>query len=113
VHDELREGCIEDGIVERQLLGGGASHVDSRIASSRGSDERFGRVDGANSIRSDSFNEFGREGAWPAADVHYALSDSNPAQVGELGCELRRISAHEPVIGFSRDLERHHLESNA
>ena len=85
MHDELREGCIEDGIVERQLLRGGASHIDSRIASSRGSDERCGRVDGANSILSDSFNEFGREGAWPAADVNYALSDSNFAQVGELG----------------------------
>jgi hypothetical protein len=107
VHDELREGCIEDGILERQLLGGGASHVDSRMASCRGSDERLGRVDGANTIWSDSLDEFGRKGARPAADVYYTLSESNPGQVGELGCELRRISAYQAVIGFSRDLEPH------
>ena len=111
MHDELREGCIEDRIVERQLLGGRASHIHSRIATSRGSDEGFRRVHGANSFRSDSFDEFRREGARPAADVHYPLSGSNPAQVRELGRELRRISADEPVIGFSRNIESHDPES--
>jgi len=111
MHDELREGCIEHGIVERQLLGGGASHVDSRIATPRGSDEGLGRVDRANSSHSDSLDELRRERTRPAADVHYPLPDSDPAQVGELGCELCRISADEPVVGFGRDVEPHQRES--
>jgi len=107
MNDELRECCIEAGIVEGDALSRSVLHVDAGIAISCCGDKWFGWVDSRHGAFSEPPNEFSRQGARPAADVQHSLPGTNPAEVGELGCQLRRVSAHEPVIGLGRDLECH------
>jgi len=45
VHHELSNREIEAVVLERQMLGGGASDVDDRETRADRGDERFGRID--------------------------------------------------------------------
>jgi dihydrofolate reductase len=113
MNDELCECCIEAGVVEGNALSRSVAHVDAWMATFRCGDKWFGRVEGRNVSFSEPPNEFGRQGARPAANVQRSLRGTNSAEVGELWRQLRRVPAHEPVIGLGRDLECHSAESNS
>jgi len=57
-------------------------------------------------LSADPPNKLACKRAWAAAHVQHTLARADSAELGQLGCELRRVSTHEPVIGFS-DLEGH------
>ena len=58
-------------------------------------------------LSADPPNKLACKRAWAAAHVQHTLARADSAELGQLGCELRRVSTHEPVIGFSGDLEGH------
>ena len=59
VNDELRESCVECLVRERQLLCRRKSHVDARVTVSGRRDERLGRIDSRNAVRSQPPGQLG------------------------------------------------------
>lgn len=111
MNDELGEGRIEARVAEGNALGSSMPNVDAWIASFRCGDKLLGGIDRGHGISAEPPHELSRQGARPATDVQHALAGAGTAEIGELRCQLRRVSAHEPVITLGRDLECHGAES--
>ena len=105
MNDELREGGIEDPVLERELFGGRSSHVDRGIARVRRGDEGVGRIDGTDRGWSQALDEFGSQGAWAASDIEDMLSVDDRGEFCERGRERRGIPAHESVVSVGADRE--------
>src|SRR5207237_5793740 len=102
---ELRERGIEAPVRKRQVLGGRLPDVDAWIALARRSDEGLGRIDGSDSGRPESRDELSRQCAGPAPDIEHLLASMDSGEVGELRRQLRRVHAHETVVGLRLNLE--------
>ena len=74
VNDELRENSVECLVRKRQLLRGAKSHVDAGVTVSSRRDERLGRINSRNEVRSQPPYQLGGESAWTAADVEHSLT---------------------------------------
>ena len=107
VDDELRQGGVECTVVERQLLGRGALHVDPGVPLSRGGDERLRGIDRRHRVGPQPRDELGRERARPGADVEHSLTGGDPREVGQLRGERHRVPAHETVVCVGGDDEAH------
>ena len=105
--DELCECRVEDAVVEGQAFSGREVHVDCRVARFRRGDERLRWVDRRDCLPADPPNKLARERAGAAAHIQHTLPFADSCEFGQLGCELRRVSTHEPVIGLGGNLEGH------
>ena len=111
VNDELREGGIEDPVLERELFGGRSSHVGRGIARVRRGDEGGGRIDGTDRGWSQALDEFGSQGAWAASDIEDMQSVDDRGEFCERGRERHGIPAHESVVSIGADRETHGTET--
>ncbi len=84
VNDELREHSVESLVRERQLLCRPKSHVDAGVTLSGRRDERLGRINSRNEVRSQSPYQLGGESAWTTADIEHSLTGHDPREIGEL-----------------------------
>ena len=107
MHDELGHGDIKPTVVERQLFRTRLAHVDTGVALPVGSDERARRVDGAHRTGAKASDEPGRQRSRPTSDIERRLPGTDVRQLQNLRHELRGVTAHEAVVGISRDFEEH------
>ena len=107
VNDELRENSVECLVRERQLLCRAKSHVDAGVTVSGRRDERLGRINSRNEVRSQPPYQLGSKRAWTAADIEHSMTSRDPREIGELRGEQHRVPAHKAVIRISRSEEAH------
>ena len=107
VNDELRENSVECLVRERQLLCRAKSHGDAGVTVSGRRDERLGRINSRNEVRSQPPHQLGSKGAWTAADIEHSMTSRDPREIGELRGEQDRVPAHKAVIRISRCEEAH------
>jgi hypothetical protein len=107
VNDELRESSVERLVRKRQLLRRTKSHVDAGVTVSGRRDERLGRINSRNEVRSQPLYQLGGESAWAAADVERSLTSRDPREIGKLRGQQHRVAAHEAVVRISPSEEAH------
>jgi len=107
VNNELREGGVEDPVLERELLGGRSSHVDRGIALVHRCDKGVRGIDGTDRGWSHALDEFGSQGTWTASDIEDMQSVGDRGELCERGRERRGIPTHESVVSVGADRETH------
>ena len=107
VHHQLRERRIKGVVRERKLLRRREPDVHPWMSLAGRRDEWLGRVGGRDCVRPETADELRHERPRPAADVEDPLSGLDPREVGEPQGELRRIAAHEGVVGLGGDGKAH------
>jgi hypothetical protein len=107
VNDELRENSVERLVGKRQLLCRRESHVDAWVTVPGRRDERLGRINSRNEVRSQPPYQLGGKRTWTTADVEHSLTSRDTREIGKLRCEQHRVPAHEAVICISPSEEAH------
>jgi hypothetical protein len=92
---------------------GARRDVDAWITFPSRLDERLGRIDRRDAIRTSARHELTRERAGTATDVEHLLADRHTGEVGESRCERRQVATHEAVVRVGGHGERHGPESTA
>ncbi len=95
-------------VAERQLLGGGAVHLEVGEAAADRLDERLRRVDGGDLVDAQPVDEdaaSGRPGPQPTSSARSPRR--TPTQSAKTAAERLGVAAHEPAVRLTRHLERH------
>lgn len=74
MNDELRERRVEDTVGVRERIRRSTSNVDAGMTATRGSDERFGRIDSRYRPSSKPIDQLGGEGARTASDIQHPVA---------------------------------------
>src|SRR5918992_654500 len=107
VHDELREGDVELGVGEGQLLRGRTSDGDSGMALAGSGHELLRRVDGRDRFGAEPRHELPGQGAGAAPDVQRPLPTLEAREVGKPRRQPSRVTPHEAVVRIGGDEEAH------
>ncbi len=113
VNDELCENSVERLVGKRQLLCRRESHVDAWVTVPGRRDERLGRINSRNEVRSQPPYQLGSKRTWTTADIEHSLTSRDTRKIGQLRREQHRVPAHEAVICISPSEEAHSSESSS
>jgi hypothetical protein len=85
MHDQLREGNVELGIAEGQLLRGRMSNVDAGVSLTGGDHKWLRRLDGRHRLGAEPRYEFAGQRSGSATHVERSLPSLDAREVGEPG----------------------------
>jgi hypothetical protein len=99
VEDELREGPVEHGVVERERLRRTDTDVRPGDVLAALLDERLRRIHACDLLAADQVGEHARQRAGAATHVGHLLPALHPRLACELRCQRPAVPPHEVLVG--------------